>query len=40
MNYKFIWIIRKVISIIEIDQYYVNNGNANSSNISENDLNA
>ena len=40
MNYKFIRIMRKVISIIEIDQYYVNNGNANSSNISKNDLNA
>ena len=39
MSYNFIWIIRKVIRITEIDQCYANNGNDNSSNISKNDLN-
>ena len=31
-------IIRKVIRLTEIDQYYTNNGNTNSSNISKNDI--
>ena len=31
-------IIRKVISIIEIDKYYTSKGNISSSHISENDV--
>ena len=31
-------IIRKVISIIEIDKYYTSKGNISSSHISENDI--
>lgn len=34
---KALIIIRKVTKKIEIDQYYTNNGNTNSSNISKND---
>lgn len=34
---KVLIIIRKVTKKIEIDQYYTNNGNTNSSNISKND---
>lgn len=34
---KTLIIIRKVTKKIEIDQYYTNNGNTNSSNISKND---
>ena len=38
-SYKVILIIRKAIRTIEIDQYYTNNGNANSSNIRKNGIN-
>lgn len=34
---KALIIIREVTKKIEIDQYYTNNGNTNSSNISKND---
>ena len=36
---KVIRIIRNVIRIIEIDNYYTNNGNTKSSHISKNDIN-
>ena len=35
---KVIRIIRNVIGIIEIDKYYTDSGNTNSSHISKNDI--
>ena len=37
---KIIRIIREIKRIIEIDQYYTNNGGTNSSYISKNDFNS